>query len=192
VHIGIFGGTFDPPHIGHLLVATHVRHALGLDVLKLVVAHDPWQKSSLRKVTPAHDRLAMVRLAVEPYNGIEANDTEIHRSGPSYSIDTVQAAYDEGATAVDLIVGNDAAGGLDSWHRSDELRGIVTVAIVGRPGSTADAPPGWRTRYVTVPQVDVSSTDLRRRLAGDEPVDVLITPAVIDYIERLDLYPPPT
>jgi len=192
VHIGIFGGTFDPPHIGHLLIATHVRHALGLDVLKVVVANDPWQKSDHRQVTAARDRLEMVRLAVEPYADVEASDIEIRRGGSSYSIETVEAAFDEGATVVDLVVGRDAAGGLDSWHRADELRDMVTVTIVGRPGSSADAPPLWRTRYVTVPQVDVSSTDLRRRLADDEPVDVLIAPAVIDYIERLDLYPPPT
>jgi len=192
VHIGIFGGTFDPPHIGHLIVATHVRRALGFNVLKLVVANNPWQKSDLRQVTPAQHRLEMVKLAVEPYDGVEASDIEIRRGGSSYSIDTVEAALDDGATAVDLIVGRDAARGLDTWHRAEELRDMVTIVIVGRPGSSGDAPPRWRTRYVAVPQVDVSSTDLRRRLADDDTVDVLIAPAVVDYIERLDLYPPPT
>ena len=192
MHVGILGGTFDPPHIGHLLAATHARRALGLDEVRLVVANDPWQKSRTDVVTAAHHRLQMVRLAIEGHQGLAASDVEIVRGGPSYTIDTVIEVIDDGARAVHIIVGRDAAAELDTWHRADELRELVAVTVVDRPGSTAKPPPGWRIRYISVPQVDVSSTDLRRRLAAGDPVDVLVAPRVLDYLDRAGLYPPST
>lgn len=191
LHIGIFGGTFDPPHIGHLLVASHARRALGLDVVKLVVANDPWQKTASAPVTPAAHRLAMTHLAVRDLDGLEVSDTEIRRGGPSYTVDTVEDELARGAATVSLIVGRDAALGLDTWHRADDLRRLVEVVVADRPGARGDAPGAWRTRYVDVPQVDVSSTDLRRRLAVGEPVDVLIPRPVIDHIDDEGLYTTP-
>lgn len=192
MHIGILGGTFDPPHIGHLLAATHAREALGLDEVQLVVANDPWQKTGTGAVSAASHRLEMVRAAVEGYQGLVASDVEIVRGGPSYTIDTVLQVLGDGALDVHIIVGRDAAADLDTWHKSDELRELITVAIVDRPGITAEPPPGWRTCYVSVPQVDVSSTDLRCRLAAGDPVDVLIPPRVLEYLDRVELYPPST
>src|SRR5215218_7208850 len=88
--IGVVGGTFDPPHIGHLSLAVEVRHALDLDRVAVVVANDPWQKRGNRVLTEAADRLAMVQAAVEGLGGIEADGREIRRGGPSYTIDTVE------------------------------------------------------------------------------------------------------
>ena len=190
MRIGIFGGTFDPPHVGHLLVATHVRQKLGLDQVLLVVANNPWQKLGDRSVTAAKHRFRMVELAIRGLDGVAASDIEIRRGGASYSIDTVEQMLSMGDEPV-LIVGADAAVGLNTWHRSADLRVGVEVAVVGRPGSDGAAPDGWRTRYVDVPQVDVSSTDLRRRLAEGSPVDVLIPQRVVDYIGNVELYPPP-
>ena len=129
--IGLFGGTFDPPHTGHLAGAVAARSALGLDRVIFVVANEPWQKSNQRSVTKAHHRLAMVRLLVEGVDGIEVSDLEISRGGPSYTIDTVKELRD-GDHEVILVVGADAAAGLDSWDRSDELRELVEVAVVDR------------------------------------------------------------
>ena len=190
MRIGIFGGTFDPPHIGHLVVATHVRKELGLDQVFLVVANDPWQKSGDREITPARHRFRMTELASLALPGVDASDVEIARGGASYTIDTIEAIVGSGDDPI-LIVGADAAAGLDSWHRSDDLKASVDVVVVGRPGSQGAAPAGWRSRYVEVPQVDVSSTDLRRRLADGSPVDVLIPQRVIAYIGNVELYTPP-
>ena len=205
LRIGLFGGTFDPPHIGHLVVATHVRALAGLDRMVLVVAGDPWQKSGTRRVTPAHHRLEMVRRAAEPYPGLVVDASEVHRRGPSYTIDTVRYLMSEGITfgergvspgegdgeltvAVSLIVGSDAAAGLGTWHRADELRELVDVIVVERPGHRIEVPPGWSFATVSVPQVDVSSSDLRLRLAEGLPVEVLVPPSVVTYLRTVGLY----
>src|SRR6188768_2937778 len=89
--IGLFGGTFDPPHVGHLVTAVNVRHALALDVVVLMVANVPWQKESSRAITPALDRLAMVEAAVADVRGLEAGRLEIDLGGPSFTADTLAA-----------------------------------------------------------------------------------------------------
>ena len=94
---GILGGTFDPPHVGHLVSAVNVRHALGLDRVLLVVANVPWQKAGSRPISPAADRLAMVEAAVEGVPGLEACDLELARGGPSYSVETLQTLAAERA-----------------------------------------------------------------------------------------------
>ncbi len=185
----MFGGTFDPPHVGHLVTAVNVRHELGLDRVLLVVANQPWQKVE-REVTPAHLRLAMVRAAVEPVPGLEASDVEIRRGGASYTIDTVTELERHGDVEVVVVLGSDAAAGLGSWERADELRRRTAVAVVARPGSSgATPPPGWRWERVVVPRLDVSSTDLRDRFADGRPLDYLLTGPVIDCIERHRIYP---
>jgi len=205
LRIGLFGGTFDPPHIGHLVVATHVRALAGLDHTVLVVAGDPWQKSGTRRVTPARHRLEMVRLAADPYPGLVVDDCEVRRSGPTYTIDTVRHLMsegtrvgergappgeggDDGVVAVSLIVGSDAAAGLETWHRAAELRKLVDLIVVERPGHRVEVPPGWSFTALTVPQLDVSSSDLRLRLAEGLPVEVLVPPSVVTYMRTVGLY----
>ena len=188
--IGVFGGTFDPVHVGHLVAAVNVRHALDLDVVLLVVANDPWQKSGARAVTPAADRLALVEAAVGEVEGLEASDVEVRRGGTSYTADTLAelAGAHAGAELV-LILGSDAAEGLPTWERADEVRALATVAVVTRPGAEAGAPPeGWRWTPVETPRLEVSSTDLRARITDGRPLDYLLTPAVIDCITARGLY----
>ena len=111
--IGLFGGTFDPPHVGHLVTAVNVRHALKLDLVVLMVAHDPWQKSSERGVTRALDRLALVEAAVSTVEGLVAGRDEIDRGGPSFTADTLQTMSLKYPDAqLFTIVGDDAAAGL--------------------------------------------------------------------------------
>jgi nicotinate-nucleotide adenylyltransferase len=189
--IGVFGGTFDPPHIGHLSVAVEVRGALALDRVLLVVANDPWQKRGTRVLTPAADRLEMVRLAAEGIDGVEADDREIRRGGPSFTVDTVRELLDEApGSEVHVIVGGDAAAGLTTWERADELAELATVVVVHRPGfAVPEAPAGFRWLTVDVPALDVSSSDIRARAAAGRPIDVLVPAPAATWIVRHDIYP---
>ena len=190
LRIGVFGGTFDPPHVGHLVTAVNVRHALALDVVLLVVANDPWQKSGNRVVSPAADRFALVEAAVGDVEGLEASDVELRRGGTSYTADTLAelAAAHPGAR-LHLILGSDAAAGLPSWERAQEVREGAEIVVVTRPGSEEGAPPdGWTWTRVETPRLEVSSTDLRARVLDGRPLDYLLTPPVIACIEARGLY----
>ena len=195
VRIGVFGGTFDPVHIGHLVTAANVRHALRLDRLLLVVANDPWQKTGVgRQVTPAADRLAMVKAAVADVEGLIASDLELHRGGPSFMADTLaELAESEPGASLFLVVGADAAAGLDTWERPEQIRELATLAVVDRPGiDRPEAPPGWRVERIEVPQLEVSSSDIRQRVCEGAPLDWLVPDAVVRLIRERGLYDPPT
>jgi nicotinate-nucleotide adenylyltransferase len=189
--LGLFGGTFDPPHVGHLVAAVNVRHALGLDRVLLMVANDPWQKSGSRCLSSAADRLAMVEAAVEGVDGLEASGLEIERGGTSYTADTLSALHSDGSGAeLFLIVGSDAAAGLATWERGDEVNRLSTIVVVTRPGAeyATEVPDGWDCIRVEVPRLEVSSTDLRARVNDGRPLDYLLTPAVISVIDERHLY----
>jgi len=191
--IGIFGGTFDPVHVGHLVAAVNARHDLGLDRVVMMVANLPWQKAGTRPVTPPLDRLAMVEAAVEGVDGVEASRLEIDRGGPSYTADTVaeMAALHPGAHLY-VIVGWDVSAELCTWERIDEVRDLATLVVVNRPGNP---PPldlseqGWRLEEVTVPNLEISSTDLRARAASGRPLDYLVPAPVVRVIRERGLYP---
>jgi nicotinate-nucleotide adenylyltransferase len=188
--LALLGGTFDPPHNGHVATAAIVRHELGLDEVLMVVANIPWQKTASRPVTPAADRLALTGAAVAGIDGIRVSAMEIERGGDSYTADTLAALRVE-RPRHDLlvIVGADAAAGLPTWERAEEVRTGCTLVLVDRPGLVAPPlPPGWEFVRVGVPRMDVSSTDLRRRVRAGEPVDGLVPPAVRALIEAGGLY----
>lgn len=189
--LGLFGGTFDPIHVGHLVTAVNVRHALRLDRVLVVPAGVPWQKSGL-PLAPATDRLAMVEAAVAGIDGLEACDLEVRRAGPSYTADTVaELLADDRGAALYVVVGSDVAGLLATWERPEEIRSAATLVVVHRPGSPATRPPsGWRYEAVEVPQFDVSSTEVRARLADGRPIELLVTPGVHHLIQERGLYAP--
>jgi len=188
--IGILGGTFDPPHIGHLCVAVNARDVLALDRVLLVVANDPWQKRAARPITPAPDRLAMVRAAVSGLHGIEADDREIRRQGPSYTVDTLLEVRGERPGAdLFVIVGEDAAATVPTWDRAAQLGSLATLVVVRRPGAPPAARPGgFDWLEVEVPAVDVSSTDIRARLASGRTIEVLVPAAAAAVIADRHLY----
>jgi nicotinate-nucleotide adenylyltransferase len=187
--IGVFGGTFDPPHIGHLVTAVNVRHALELDVVLLMVANDPWQKSGARAVTPALDRFAMVEAAVRGLDGIVAGREEIERGGPSFTADTLEtlATKYSGATLF-TIVGDDAASGLHGWARIDQVVQRSRLVVVDRPGVHVTLSDEFDWVRVESPRLEVSSTDLRSRFVDGRPLDFLVPDAVRDVIVARGLY----
>ncbi len=157
-----------------------------------MVANDPWQKSGLRVVTRAEDRYALAEALAEEIPGAEASRLEVDRGGPSYSVDTVEellARAGEHPVELFLVVGADLVPELASWHRAEDLARLVTLAVVSRPSADATvAPPGWRAVRVDGPQVAVSSSVVRDRLAAGEPVDDLVPAEVIRCIRRRGLY----
>ena len=189
LRIGLFGGTFDPPHVGHLVTAVNVRHALNLDIVILMVANDPWQKSGARDVTTAEDRFAMVEAAVSVVDGVVAGRDEIDRGGPSYTADTLMALAEKHPGAeLFTIVGDDAAAGLTSWTRVDQVAQYSQLVVVDRPGVAVELPTQFNWLRVESPRLDVSSTDLRSRFSDGRPLDYLVTEPVLRMIEERGLY----
>lgn len=187
--VGILGGTFDPPHIGHLVVAVDVADGLALDEMVLMVAGDPWQKRG-QGVSPAVDRLAMVEAAVAGVPGLVAGRDEVDRDGPTYTVETLEALRaTEPGVELFLVLGTDAAAGLTTWHRWEDLSGLATVVVVDRPGSTLELGGGpVPVVRVPVPQVELSSTELRQRAADGRSLRFLVPDAVCAVVEERGLY----
>ena len=189
--IGLFGGTFDPPHRGHLAAATAVREALDLDEVLMVVANDPWQKSSERQVSPAAVRVAMTRALVEGQAGLVVDDREVRRGGPTYTADTLDELVAERPGAeVFLVVGQDTAATIEAtWHRADHVLSMATLVVITRAGAplhTEASPSG--SMYVEMNPVDVSSSQIRDAVGRGESIDAWTTPEVARIIDAHGLY----
>ena len=180
--IGLFGGTFDPPHLGHLAVALAARDALELDRTLLVVANQPWQKVGQRPVTEAHHRLAMTELLVQDTDGLEASDLEIARGGMSYTIDTVEQLQKAGHEVV-VILGADAAAGIDSWERAAELSRLTRLAGVDRPGYDLPELANWSVEKIPAQSISVSSSQVRSSMSEGALAADSIPSAVRRYID---------
>jgi nicotinate-nucleotide adenylyltransferase len=184
--IGILGGTFDPPHIAHLAMAQAAYDQLGLDEIVFMPAGDPWQKSG-DVITPAIHRLAMTRLAASAAPYFAADDREVRRSGPTYTIDTVEEVGEDCV----LLVGADALRGVRSWNRADELIDLVSFAVVDRPGVARDEVDEGVLRkctWIEMPRIDISSTEIRSHVATGHTARFLVPEAVSAYIETNGLY----
>jgi nicotinate-nucleotide adenylyltransferase len=195
MRLGVFGGTFDPIHVGHLVAAVNARHTLHLDRVLFVVANEPWQKVGDRPVSPAADRLALVDAALGDVDGLEASRLEIDRGGPSYTIDTIDdLRRAEPAAELFLIVGADVVAGLATWERLDDVRREVTMVVVNRPGSTPVLPGAtgpladWQAVAIEIPALEISSTDLRQRAATGRPLDYLIPEGAVRMIKERGMY----
>lgn len=190
--IGLFGGTFDPIHVGHLVAAVNARHALQLDRVILMVANVPWQKAGIRVVTSAELRYQMVQAAVGDVPGLEAGRQEIDRGGESYTADTLQQLHEEHPDAeLFLVVGWDVAGELATWERMEDVQRLATLVVVNRPGAGRPRGlngDGWRLEEVAVPNIEMSSTDLRARAVDGRPLDYLIPQAAVHFIRSRGLY----
>lgn len=191
VRLGILGGTFDPPHTGHLVLAERAREQLGLGKVLWVPAGEPWRKPD-RRVTPGEQRAEMVALAIEGNEAFELSRLEIERAGPSYSVDTLEALHERSPDdELVFIIGRDALLDLPNWHRPERLVELATLAVAPREGQDAvDAPPGLRARVeaIDMPRIDISATELRRRAAAGGSLRYLVPDAVEKYILEHGLY----
>jgi nicotinate-nucleotide adenylyltransferase len=158
--IGLFGGTFDPPHFGHVAALRAAAASGRYDLIEVTVAGDPYLKRLEGNVRDASLRLAMARAAFGDLDLVEVSDREICRDGPSYTIDTVRELL-EVADAVDLIVGADLAEQLGGWHEAEALRTLVRVGVVPRPGAKSVLPDGWVSYEIPMEPVDLSSSFVR-------------------------------
>ena len=189
VQRGVLGGTFDPPHLAHLVAAEAAYHQLDLDVVSFVPAGAPWQKAGAGVTAPAH-RLAMTALAIAGTEYFVVDDREVQRGGWTYTIDTIETYPAD--DAVTLIVGADAAAGVPGWHRAAELMECARFAVVPRPGASRraveDALAEARFEWLDMPEMAISSTALRSRTSAGLSLRFLVPRAVEDYIEERGLY----
>jgi nicotinate-nucleotide adenylyltransferase len=186
--IGVLGGTFDPVHTAHIVVAAEIRDRLELDRVLLVVAGDPWQKRG-KVVASAADRLALARAAVEGIDGLEVSSVEVERDGASVTADTLEALQAPDRTLF-LVLGADAVANMGTWRRLDDTKHLAEIVVVERAGDLEVHPPGegWRVHHVSVPRLDISSTDVRSRIAAGRPIVGLVPPAVVTEITLRGLY----
>ncbi len=184
--IGILGGTFDPPHLGHLLIASEVQHALALSEIWFIPNQIPPHKQ-LDHFTNSDHRLNMIKIAVKDHADFSVNTIELEREGPSYTYDTLRLLREEFPEhTFYFIIGADMIEYLPNWHKIDEVIKLVTFVGVKRSGYQTNTP--YPVLEVEIPQFEVSSTMLRERLRKGGNTEFLIQDDVRRYIEENQLY----
>lgn len=180
--LGLFGGTFDPPHFGHVAALVAAAATGNFDLIEVTVAGDPYFKRGQTPIRPSALRLAMAHAAFDGLDLVEVSDREIKREGPSYTIDTVRELLTS-ADRVDVIVGADLAQQLDSWHDASTLRTLVRVGVVPRPGGSSRVPDGWESYEIPMDPVDLSSSFIREVTPTPENLRKFLPEAVIPLYE---------
>ena len=197
MRIGILGGTFNPPHLGHLICAQEAYLQLGLDRVTLIPARIPPHKP-VEDEPGADHRLELCRLAIQgDEERFDVSDLEIGRDGPSYTVDTLEELHSRAPDhELFLIVGGDIAAGLPNWHRPERVLSLATLAVAKRRGTSRAAVDealrslagNERTRFFRMPRIAVSSTMLRDRVRAGQPIRYYVPDAVIGYIDQHRLY----
>lgn len=189
-HIGLFGGTFDPPHMGHLIVASHVREELGLDRIVFMPAMTPPHKQD-REVTAGEMRMSMVERAIEGDHRFSVSGIEVNRGGVSYTIDTVRALLAQTpGLAITVLIGMDNLVDFGTWRDPEGILAVSRVVVMTRPGFT----PGGGAMYLPrmtvceVPDIGIAARDIRRRVASGKSIRYLVPPGVEAYIREQGLY----
>lgn len=187
VRRGILGGTFDPPHLAHLLAGEAAYQELGLDVVTFLPAGAPWQKADLDVSAPSH-RWAMTCLAVEGVDYFEPDDREVAREGWTYTVDTLETFAPEEDLV--LILGSDTAAGIPTWHRHEDVLARVSLAVMPRRGTRySDIEEAVGPHHLLeTPEWDISGTMIRRRRRAGLTIRFLVPEAVHGYIESRGLY----
>jgi nicotinate-nucleotide adenylyltransferase len=186
--LGIYGGSFDPPHNGHLIVAEYVRKELGLDTVLLVPSFVPPHKQE-RELSSATHRLVMTRLALRGCAGLDVSDIELVRKGVSYTVDTLkELKYRFPGSELNLLLGTDNYIEFNQWKETGMIRELARLIVMSRPGSEASVGQEEGTIFCQVPAIEISSTQIRERVRRGESVRYLVPDAVRRYIEKNELY----
>ncbi|MEM5948908.1 nicotinate (nicotinamide) nucleotide adenylyltransferase [Spirochaetia bacterium 38H-sp] len=184
----MFGGTFNPVHIGHLFIAEEARVSLGYDKVIFVPAYKPAHKQIVSGVLP-EDRLNMLSLAIKNNEFFSVDDCEITRRGVSYTLDTIDYLYNRFSPEgkLGLLIGDDLVPGFSTWKKADVLPELVDIVIARR---TSESPykVEWRHRYITNTIIHVSSSDIRNRVAENRAFRYLVPYEVYEYISKKGLY----
>ncbi len=192
--LGVFGGAFDPPHLAHVALVQAAMQQLALDELRVFPTGHAWHKA--RVLTPAVHRLAMARLAFENLPGVVVDGRELRRAGPTYTVDTLCELQTElPQAALFLLIGQDQAAALPTWHRADQLPKIATICIAARAQQASTnsrfdlktALPDGAVQ-LQLPAMATSATEVRRCVAAGLGIDHLVAPAVARYIDQHFLY----
>lgn len=197
--IGVFGGTFDPIHNGHLGAADFIVDKEDLDEMLMVVANDPYQKtgtlirphgnvsmSGFRKVSPPELRYEWTRLGIAKHKNLVASRIEIDRGGPSLTVETLRELHKDNSDAeLFLLLGADAAAGIEHWQEWEGVAELATLIVVSRPGIAKPKLSGvWRVRYYDIPGVDVSSSEINDLLDQGLSIDHLVPAGVAEAVRR--------
>jgi nicotinate-nucleotide adenylyltransferase len=199
VKLGILGGTFDPIHLGHLLIAEQARDQLGLGMVLFVPAGSPPHKPD-QPISPDHHRMAMVELAIASHPAFSASRVDIDRPGPSYTVDTLRLLRDQWGPGIPFhfVLGADSLVELCTWHRPQRLIQQARLAVAGRPGIKIDLPAlerelpglGEVIDWVEMPEVEISATDIQRRAQSGQSIRYQVPTPVEAYIYTHGLYGP--
>jgi nicotinate-nucleotide adenylyltransferase len=196
VRLGILGGTFNPPHIGHLICAQEARLQLSLDRVVLMPARIPPHKPVDNEPGAEH-RLELCRLAVAGNPALTVSAVEIEREGPSYTVDTLQTLHTRMPDSeLFLILGGDVAAGLTRWREPERVLSLATVAVAKRRGTAtasvqqalSELRGGERAQFFRMPRVGISSTEVRRRVRARQPIRYFVPDGVAEYINEHQLY----
>ncbi len=195
--VGLFGGTFDPPHVGHLILASEAKSQLELNRVLWTVTPDPPHKQD-QTITPLEHRLAMVRLAIEDEPSFQLSDIELNRPAPQYTIDTVKLLAEQNPEAeIVPIIGGDSLHDLPTWHKPKEILYVAHwVGVMHRPGEETNLQelerelPGISSKihYVDAPLLEIASSEIRNRAATGRPFRYYLPESVYKYIEQHHLY----
>jgi nicotinate-nucleotide adenylyltransferase len=185
--IGLFGGSFDPVHHGHLIVAQVAAEKLGLESLRFLPARAQPFKQGRHGTSPEH-RVAMLELAVSKTPGFEVERSELERAGPSYTVHTLEELQrrEPGSKFV-LLLGSDAAAELHAWHEADQIPQRARIVVFARPGSVVPD-SRWIAETIVVPAIDISATEVRRRIQRGQSIRYWVPDPVAEYIVRHRLY----
>ncbi|MFH1837784.1 MAG: nicotinate-nucleotide adenylyltransferase [Candidatus Omnitrophota bacterium] len=186
--IGLFGGTFNPVHLGHLILAQEAWFKLGLEKVIFVPAYIPPHKELEGDISVA-DRLNLVRLSLEGDKRFEISTYEIDAKGTSYSIDTIKHFRGKEKYAeLFFIIGSDSLETLSEWKGIEEILNLTVFVVGTRPGFGKTGPYEDKITRVDIPRTDISSSEIRRRIREKEPIDFLLKPAAVEYIRNKGLY----
>lgn len=183
----LLGGTFDPPHIAHLVAGEVAYRQLGADRVTFIPAGSPWQKAGSVVADGTH-RWEMTKLATAAIEYFEADDREVVRDGLTYTVDTL-AGFDPHDELI-LVLGADAAAGLPGWHRYRAILDRASLAVLPRPGTSTTTVENsvGKVTWLDMPLLDVSGTEIRARAAAGRPIRFLVSEPVWEYIDQHGLY----